>query len=75
MDCRSLYAGVVVVLTGGLAPNFYDAWIIPEGYGVLEFSQFLIMIAALVMAVRLLFDPFVRARRLRVRGSILAALS
>ena len=69
-----LYAGVVVV-AGGLAPDFYDNWIIPEGYGVLEFSQFLIMIAALVIAVRLLFDPFVRARPFVFAVSILAALS
>src|SRR5262249_46349935 len=48
---------LLVIVTGGFAPEFYGAWIIPEGYGVLEFTQFIVMIGAFVLAVRLLFDP------------------
>ena len=42
---------------------------------MLEFSQFLIMIAAFAMAVRLLFRPFVRRRPLVLAVTIIAALS
>jgi hypothetical protein len=69
-----LYAAVAV-LAGAFAPRFYDQWIIPEGYGVLEFSQFLIMVAALAVAVKLLFDPFVRERPFVFAVTIIAALS
>lgn len=65
----------LVFLAGFLAPRLYADWIIPEGYGVLEFGQFIIMIAAFVIAVRLLFDPFVRARPFVFAVTFLAALS
>ena len=51
-----------LIATSQLAPNFYDTWVIPEGYGVLEVAQFAIMLVALALAVRLLFNPFVRRR-------------
>jgi hypothetical protein len=70
-----LLYGAVTIVSGAVAPQFYDQWIIPEGYGVLEFSQFLIMIAALAIAVRLLFEPFVRARPFVLAVTIVAALS
>ncbi|MGA7456657.1 MAG: hypothetical protein WBW51_04935 [Methyloceanibacter sp.] len=70
-----LAVALLVVLTGGLAPAKYNAWIIPEGYGVLEFGQFLIMVAAFALAVRLLFNPFVRARPFVFAVTIIAALS
>ena len=43
-----LAVALLVILTGFFAPDIYNAWIIPKGYGVLEFSQFLIMIVARV---------------------------
>lgn len=70
-----LLYGAVVVLAGAFAPRLYDEWIIPEGYGLLEFSQFLIMIAAFAIALRLLFDPFVRQRPFVLAVTIVAALS
>jgi hypothetical protein len=70
-----LAVALLIILTGFFAPDIYNAWIIPEGYGVLEFSQFLTMIAAFAMAVRLLFRPFVRRRPLVLAATIIAALS
>jgi hypothetical protein len=66
---------VLVVLTGLFAPRLYTDWVIPEGYGVLEFGQFIIMAAAFVIAVRLLLDPFVRARPFVFAVTLIAALS
>jgi hypothetical protein len=64
-----------LIATSQLAPNFYDTWVIPEGYGVLEVAQFAIMLVALALAVRLLFNPFVRRRPFVLTVSIIAALS
>jgi hypothetical protein len=58
-----------------LDPAWYDRHVIPEGYGVLEFSQFLVMLTALAIAVRLLFNPFVRKRPFVFTVTILSALS
>ena len=66
---------VLLFVAGFLAPRLYADWIIPEGYGVLEFGQVLIMVAAFVIAVRLLFDPFVRARPFVFAVTAIAALS
>ena len=51
-----------LLVTWQIAPGWYSKWVIPEGYGILEFSQFVTMMAALFIAVRLLFKPFVRKR-------------
>ena len=64
-----------LIATSQLAPNFYDTWVIPEGYGVLEVAQFAIMLVALALAVRLLFSPFVRRRPFVLTVTIIAALS
>lgn len=58
-----LVAGVALVSVNAVAPEFYRKWIFPEGYGVLELSQFFIAFAAMVLAARLLFRPFVRRHR------------
>jgi hypothetical protein len=57
------------------APLWYDKYVIPEGYGVLELVQFIIMLVALAIAVRLLFNPFVRKRPFLLSFTILSALS
>ena len=64
-----------LIATSQRAPNFYDTWVIPEGYGVLEVAQFAIMLVALALAVRLLFNPFVRRRPFVLTVTIIAALS
>ena len=53
----------------------YAQWIIPEGYGVLEFSEFATMLVALALAIRLLCKPFVRRRPFVLTITIIAALS
>lgn len=70
-----MLGAVLLFVAGFLAPRLYADWIIPEGYGVLEFGQVLIMVAAFVIAVRLLFDPFVRARPFVFAVTAIAALS
>jgi hypothetical protein len=58
-----------------LDPAWYDRYVIPEGYGVLELSQFIIMLVALAIAVSLLFNPFVRRRPFVLTVTIISALS
>jgi len=55
---------ILLALTGMLAPHFYGEWILPEGYGALEVSHFFIPFAGMIIAIRLLFRPFVRQRKL-----------
>lgn len=55
--------------------EFYATWILPEGYGFLELGQFFIAVAGMTVALRLLFRPFVRARKLVFAFGCLAALS
>ena len=69
---------LVAVFTFGsywLNPGWYDRVVLLEGYGILEFSQFVIPLIGLWIAVRLAFDPFVRARPLVLTVSIIGALS
>jgi hypothetical protein len=63
-----------LVLTWRIAPTWYSKWVIPEGYGILEFSQFVTMLIALAIAVRLLFKPFVRKRPFVFAVTIMAVL-
>jgi hypothetical protein len=56
-------------------PMWFDQYVIPEGYGVLELVQFIIMLGALAIAVRLLLKPFVRKRPFLFTFMILSALS
>ncbi|MGQ0673249.1 MAG: hypothetical protein ACT4N2_10290 [Hyphomicrobium sp.] len=43
---------------------FYRAWILPEGYGVLELSQFLLALGGCLIALRLLTTSTVKGWRL-----------
>ena len=63
-----------LVLTWRIAPTWYSKWVIPEGYGILEFFQFIILLVALAIALRLLFKPFVRKRPFVFAVSIFAVL-
>ena len=55
---------VALPIVTWLAPEFYRTWILPEGYGVLELSHFLVPLTAFFLGVRLLFAKSVRANRL-----------
>lgn len=57
-----LLVGLVII--NAAAPQFYADWILPEGYGFLEMGHFLIPMAGALIALRLLFRPYVRYRRL-----------
>jgi disulfide bond formation protein DsbB len=66
---------ILLIVTYRLAPDIYAEWIIPEGYGVLEFSQFVIMLIGLALSIRLLFKPFVRRRPFVLAVTIIGALA
>jgi hypothetical protein len=64
-----------LLVTWQIAPGWYSKWVNPEGYGILEFSQFVTMLIALAIAVRLLFRPFVRKRPFVFTITIIGVLS
>jgi hypothetical protein len=66
---------VFVIGTYQFNPEFYDHWVIPEGYGVLEMSHFLMPMGGMIIALRLLAHRFVRARPLTFVVALLGALS
>lgn len=70
-----LFVAVFTVGSFWLDPQWYDRVVLPEGYGLLEISHFIIPLIGLLITGRLLFDPFVRARPFVFAVSILGALS
>jgi hypothetical protein len=69
---------LVAVFTVGsywISPAWYNRAVLPEGYGILEISHFLIPLIGLFITVRLLFDPFVRERPFVLTVTIIGALS
>jgi len=57
------------------APAWYMPAVIPEGYGILEVSHFILPLLGLLIAGRLLFLPFVRARSLTWAVTLTGALA
>jgi len=53
-------AALAVVIVHFRYPEFFIAWVLPEGYGALELSQFLMMATAFVFCVRMVRMPIVR---------------
>lgn len=68
-------SALALIIVFRLDPAWYIKWVIPEGYGVLELTQFIIMLIALAIAARLLFKPFVRRRPFLFAFTIVSALS
>ena len=58
-----------------LDTTFYLAWILPEGYGFLEFTQFVVAGAAALLAFWLLFNGYVRSRPLILAFLALSGLA
>src|SRR5687768_14993223 len=58
-----------------LDATFYLAWILPEGYGFLEFTQFVVAGAAALLAFSLLFNGYVRSRPLILAFLALSGLA
>ena len=67
--------GIFVLASYALTPDFYRRFVLPEGYGVLELSQFFIPLFGLLIAGRLLFLPFVRVRPFVFTVTLIGALS
>jgi hypothetical protein len=55
-------AAIFAVVTSQIAPAWYRSYVLPEGYGILEVGHFIIPLLGLLIAVPLLFLPFVRRR-------------
>ena len=58
-----------------ISPGWYRTYVLPEGYGLLEVSHFVIPLLGLIVAGGLLFMPFVRARPLVFAVALLGAFS
>lgn len=60
----ALPAALIVLLPiiNHAAPAFYQARMLPEGYGVLELSHFFIPLLGFFLGLRLLFNPVARSR-------------
>lgn len=69
-----LLTAAFILASYWLARDFYMQWVLPEGYGFLEIGHFFIPLAAAVIAFRLLFKPFVRARPFTFAFLLIAGL-
>jgi hypothetical protein len=58
-----------------VAPAWYERYVLPEGYGILEISHFFIPLFGLFIAGNLLLLPFVRARPFAFSVALIGALS
>ena len=70
-----LLVGVFVVASYQLDPDWYMRFVIPEGYGILEVSHFVLPLLGLLVAGGLLFLPFVRARPFTWAVTLIGALA
>jgi hypothetical protein len=70
-----LLVAAFVLGTYWAIPSWYLRYVLPEGYGILEISHFLIPLYGLLIAGGLLFLPFVRARPLVFSVALIGALS
>lgn len=70
-----LTTAIALVGTFAAAPKFYTDRILPEGYGVLELTQFFVALIAMVLAARLLLRSSVRSRKLLFAFCILSTLA
>ena len=70
-----LLIGVFTVGSFQLAPHWYMRVVIPEGYGILEVSHFVLPLLGLLVAGGLLFLPFVRARPFTWTVALIGALA
>lgn len=66
---------VGLIVINAVASRFYADWILPEGYGFLELSQFFIAFTGMILALLLIFRPFVRQHRYILAFAILASLA
>lgn len=65
---------IAIVVTFRTHEQFYRDWILPEGYGVLELSQFFFAFTGFLIAFRLVFKPYVKNWRLLFAACAVFAL-
>jgi hypothetical protein len=70
-----VFVAVFVLSIYKLAPDWYQRYVLPEGYGILEISHFLMPLFGLFIAASLLLMPFVRARPFVFTVALIGALS
>jgi hypothetical protein len=69
-----VFVGALSVGSYHLAPEWYRRYVLPEPYGILEMSGFLLPMLGLFIAGRLACNPFVRDRPLMWTLALIAAL-
>ncbi|MFY0614325.1 MAG: hypothetical protein JXQ99_22545 [Hyphomicrobiaceae bacterium] len=65
---------VFIVAAFQLSPEWYQNWMHPEGYGILELLHLIIPLAGMVVALEMLARRWVRSHRLVLIWTILLAL-
>lgn len=66
---------IALVIVRFVDADFFRAWVLPEGYGILELSQFFMMVAAFILCIRMIRMPIVRQSRLLWWAMLFFALS
>lgn len=70
-----LAATIAIILTFRIDETFYREWILPEGYGVLELSQFMLALGGFLIALSLLFRPYVKGWKLLYAACAIFAIA
>ena len=70
-----LLVAVFSIGASQIAPDWYRSYALPEGYGIIEVVHFVIPLLGLLIAARLLFLPFVRARPMVFAVAAIGAVS
>lgn len=66
---------IFLIAVHAVSPDWYRAYVLPEGYGFLELGHFLMPLIGLVVAARIIAQPAVRARPLVFATATIGALA
>lgn len=66
---------VALFVINAISPDFYQSYILPEGYGFLEFTQFAVLLVGFFIAMALFRFPLVRESRLLSAAAVVFALA
>ena len=66
---------VVLFIINAISPEFYGDYILPEGYGFLEFTQFAVLVAGFFISLALFRFRIVRTHKLLAAAAIIFALT
>ncbi len=70
-----LIMGLAIIAIYRIAPDWYLAWMHPEGYGILELLHFFVPLAGFFVALGLLMQKKIRRHRLLFGFLLLSALA